>query len=125
MTRTSSPSWASSGARPGLTPETHWGHRCVVFPGTAEDELPARPISAGRQRRLYGEMRYNMAAVRWLQPLDWKSYTAYVDYLDALSTEPECAPDVDVRELPLDCEEFAATPRASCTRSSTSGGSTR
>jgi hypothetical protein len=95
----------------GLTPETHWGHRCVIFPGTAEDELPARPIGAGAKRQLHGELRSSMAVVRWLQPLDWKAYTAYVNYLDALSGRAECAPDVDVRELPRDCEEVAPAPR--------------
>ena len=95
----------------GLTPETHWGHRCVFFPGTAEDELPTRPIGARAKRQLYRELRTNMAVVRWLQPLGWGAYSAYVDYLDALSGRPECAPGVDVRELPRDCEEVASDPR--------------
>jgi hypothetical protein len=83
----------------------------VIFPGTAEDELPARPIGAGDKRQLLGEMRSSMAVVRWLQPLDWNAYTAYVGYLDALSGRSECARDVDVRDLPRECEEVAATPR--------------
>jgi hypothetical protein len=56
-------------------------------------------------------MRGNMTAARWLQPLDWRRYTAYADYLAALVARPRCAPGVDVRDLPRDCEEFAATPR--------------
>lgn len=95
----------------GLTPETHWGHRCVVFPGTDDAELPARPIGARATRMIYGEMRRNMSAVRWLQPLDWNRYTAYADYLAALLERNECAPGVDVRDLPPDCEEIATTPR--------------
>jgi len=95
----------------GLTPESHWGHRCVIFPGTDDAELPARPIGAGATRQLYGEMQSNMRFVRWLQPGDWSRYTAYVDYLGALGGRAECAPDVDVHDLPLDCEESAATPR--------------
>jgi hypothetical protein len=95
----------------GLTPETHWGHRCVVFPGTAESELPERPITAGGQRELYAEVSANMAFTRWLQPWDWRAYSAYVDYLDALTGRPECPRDADVRALPRDCEEIAPTPR--------------
>jgi len=95
----------------GLTPENHWGHRCVLFRGTRDDELPARPIGAGSQVALYDEMRANMARMRWLQPLDWGAYTAYVDYLEALSGRADCAPGVDVRDLPRDCQESAATPR--------------
>jgi len=95
----------------GLTPETHWGHRCVVFPGTAESELPARPVSAGAKRELHAELRGNMAAVRYLQPQHWGAYSGFVDYFDALAARPVCDPDADVRALPLDCEEIAATPR--------------
>jgi hypothetical protein len=95
----------------GLTPETHWGHRCVVFPGTAEDELPVRPIGAGAKRRVHGELASNIAVARWLQPLDWGAYSGFVDFVDALSSRTECARGIDVRELPRDCEEVAATPR--------------
>jgi len=95
----------------GLTPDTHWGHRCVVFPGTAEDELPTRPISAGAKRELHAELRGNMSVVRWIQPQDWGAYTSFVEYFDALAARPECDPGTDVRALPLDCEEIAATPK--------------
>ena len=30
----------------GLTPEEHYGHRCVIFKGLGDDELPARAIGA-------------------------------------------------------------------------------
>ena len=95
----------------GLTPETHWGHRNVIFPGTAEDELPTRPIGAGAKRELHAALGRNMAALRWLQPLGWSEYDAFVDYIAALSRRAVCEDGVGVRELPLSCEEIAPSPR--------------
>jgi hypothetical protein len=95
----------------GLTPETHWGHRCLVFPGTADAELPARPIGAGAKRGLYRQMRDMMTRVRWIQPWNWGAYTSYADYLEVLGGRSLCEDGIDSRELPLTCEEVAPSPR--------------
>ncbi len=94
----------------GLTPETHYGHRNVVFRDTAEDALPARPIGAGAKRDIHASLRGIVQAVRWIQPWGWGAYTSYADYLGALGERERCDPDAPVRSLPLDCEEVAATP---------------
>ncbi|MBW2286194.1 MAG: DUF3604 domain-containing protein [Deltaproteobacteria bacterium] len=94
----------------GLTPETHWGHRNVIFPGTDESELPTRPIGAGAKRELHQALGRNMATLRWLQPQGFREYTAFVDYIDALSRREVCEEGVGVHELPLTCEEIAPSP---------------
>jgi hypothetical protein len=94
----------------GLTPETHYGHRCVIFPETAEDQLPARPISSGKNPMIT-TLRDTMRWIRWLQPCDWRTYSAYANYLDALVGRAVCAEGIDTRALPNDCEEIASTPK--------------
>ncbi|MBW2273489.1 MAG: DUF3604 domain-containing protein [Deltaproteobacteria bacterium] len=95
----------------GLTPESHWGHRCVIFPGTGESELPARPIGSGDGRSTRLEMQRLVGMVRLLQPQYWGDYGAYLDYLSALTEREFCPQGVDTRELPLHCAEAAPTPR--------------
>jgi hypothetical protein len=94
----------------GLTPETHWGHRNVIFPGTGEEELPTRPIGAGAKRELHQALGRNMATLRWLQPQGFHEYSAFVDYIDALSRRDVCEAGIDVHALPLTCEEVAPSP---------------
>jgi hypothetical protein len=94
----------------GLSPETHWGHKNVIFPGTAEGDLPSRPIgsvegegglvSGFEQVKLYG----------WTDPLNWGDYADFVWLIDTLAATPRCPKGVDVRALPDDCIEAATTP---------------
>ena len=96
----------------GPTAETHWGHKNVIFPGLADGELPARPISsrpAGGDIGLFHNLRPVVQA-RWIDPLNWKPYTDLGWLLDRLEEIPMCPTGVDTRELPPDCHENAPTP---------------
>jgi hypothetical protein len=95
----------------GLTPETHFGHRCVVFRDDAEERLPSRPISAVDRAERYQRMRRLFGRLRWLSPWSFGSTTAYLDFLDRLTARASCPEGVDVRALPPDCQEVAPTPR--------------
>ncbi|MCP4003933.1 MAG: DUF3604 domain-containing protein [bacterium] len=94
----------------GLTPEQHYGHRCVIYPGDADDELPARPISSGDKSPLLLSMRDMISGARWLGPHAWQAHTDYVDYLTRVSEQTICPEGIDTRELPETCHEIAPTP---------------
>jgi hypothetical protein len=95
----------------GRTPETHYGHRCVVFPETSEDSLPARPISSENREDRYLGMAAAISQGRLIQPHRWAANTSYVDHLRELTRRPLCPEEVDPLELPPDCQEVAPTPR--------------
>ena len=94
----------------GLTPESHFGHKNVIFPSTGEDELPARPISSveGEGGLVSGFEAVGM--LRWIDPLGWREYSDFLWLLDAMATTPRCEKGVDTRSLPVDCAEAAPTP---------------
>jgi hypothetical protein len=94
----------------GLTPETHWGHRCVVFPETAEEMLPLRPISSEDRSDRYLRLGGMMRQARWLQPHEWLTYGDAADQLGRLAAMPPCEAGADTRDLPADCREIALTP---------------
>ncbi len=99
--------WTQAGA----TPETHWGHRCVVFPDQGPGAWPARPIAAHDRPEHYGRMAGNLRELLGAPlPGGRAPYQAFAAYLDALAERRSCAPGVDSRELPADCVESAATP---------------
>ena len=97
----------------GLMPDTHFGHKNVIFPGLADDELPARPISAladdvaSRARHLW-VARGAEAVLSIASP----PYGDFLWWVRQLATIPRCEPGVDVHDLPPDCLEGAADPAA-------------
>lgn len=96
----------------GISPETHWGHKNVIFLGQEEDEVPARPINSrpyGGDIGLFKSVRA-AASARFIDPMNWGQYNDLVWLVDRLEEWPECPRDVDSRELPLDCHENAPTP---------------
>jgi hypothetical protein len=95
----------------GQTPETHYGHRCVIFPELEAERLPARPIAARDDPEArFAPFERGFRIARWLDPLGWRRYTDVVDYLRRLQSLPACPKGVPVRELPATCLEGAATP---------------
>jgi len=94
----------------GLTPETHFGHRCLVFPGTGDAELPPRPIAAEDRRLGYQATAQALSRLRWMDPLHWARYESYVEYANALLDFPVCEEGVPSDALPADCLEVAPTP---------------
>jgi Protein of unknown function (DUF3604) len=96
----------------GSTPETHYGHKNVIFLETDRDLVPRRPIAAPRPE-------FRVAALptfgRMLLSLRYfgqrRLFADYQTYYEEMSSVPYCPEGVDTRILPLDCHEVAAHPR--------------
>ncbi len=101
--------WTQAGA----TPEAHFGHKNVILRGLGDDEIPARPIGAD-QGQLAGAFLALPMALRLALPLgDRAGFGEYLEFNHFLGTAagmPRCPSGVPVRELPLDCFEYAPTP---------------
>jgi hypothetical protein len=98
----------------GVTPETHYGHKNVIFRGLEEDEVPTRPISS-----LGGDTVNDILVVargasrgKFVDPLNWRSYANVEWLVKSLDMVPRCPAGVPTRELPPDCHENAPTPEA-------------
>lgn len=91
-------------------PESHYGHKNVIFPDAAEDQLPARPISSPF-RAAFASIPLKL---QLLPPLrDLPNRQRYYDFnhlVEAIGEQPLCAEGVHVHDLPTDCAEVAATP---------------
>ena len=95
----------------GNTPENHWGHRNVIFKDL--DSLPSRPIGSRTPDSGLGVFNMTRQAInaRWIDPLNFKRYSDLEWLLDRVAEIPFCDNQLSVHELPLDCYEYAETPR--------------
>jgi len=103
--------WTQMGSRP----ENHYGHKNVVLRGTADDEVPARPIAASGFSFDAMRQRGGRLPVLVMTLADFGNRDVYLDFGEkrrTLRATPLCPDGVDVRALPADCVETAATPRA-------------
>ncbi len=94
----------------GLTPEAHYGHRCLVFPETADDLLPLRPIAAEDKRTAMLQTAKAISQLKWIDPTHWSRYSDYVTYADMLLESPVCPDGISSADLPAGCLEVAPTP---------------
>ncbi|MEE9609218.1 MAG: DUF3604 domain-containing protein [Myxococcota bacterium] len=95
----------------GATPEAHYGHKNVMFPGLADDELPARPINSLPDQGMGLFAGLDLArGIQFIDPGGWSEYADFFWLIDQLADAPTCPKGVDTRELPLDCRENATTP---------------
>jgi len=95
----------------GATPETHYGHRNVIYPGLSRDELPARPIASLAPGTTEGVRGMWIArGLSELGPLGLGSWADFLWHISKIADTPTCEPGVDTRELPEDCRENAQTP---------------
>ena len=95
----------------GTTKENHWGHRNVIFKDIYN--LPARPIGARTPNSGLGVFDTTEQAVgaRWLDVLNFKRYSDLKWLLNEVRNIPYCEAGVTSRELPLDCYEYASSPK--------------
>jgi hypothetical protein len=95
----------------GTTSENHWGHRNVIFKDIKD--LPARPIGSRTPETGLGifDTTQQAVAARWLDPLNFKRYSDLGWLLDTVRNIPFCEEGINSLDLPLDCYEYARTPR--------------
>lgn len=98
----------------GITPETHYGHKNVIFRDVEEDRVPKRPIAASgvsttmvRNAAPIGQrLKFILSDLPNRQRyLDFGEFQREVRETDA------CPAGVDVHTLPPSCQESATTPR--------------
>ena len=95
----------------GTTKKNHWGHRNVIFKDIYN--LPARPIGARTPNSGLGVFDTTEQAVgaRWIDIFNFKRYSDLKWLLNEVRNIPYCDAGVTSTELPLDCYEYASSPK--------------
>jgi hypothetical protein len=92
-------------------PANHYGHKNVVFRDTEEGQVPTRPISSSGTFRDPSQLPATVRGLAWLamSELNLAGYQSLAKHIQTLGEMDDCA-NGDVRKLPDDCFEIAATP---------------
>jgi hypothetical protein len=99
----------------GSTPETHYGHRNVIFKDTEDERLPARPIAAPG---LAAQAMASTSAITANLSIPFRAFPEQQPYNDVAAHVAEiigvanCPTEGASPDLPVDCRESAATPDA-------------
>ncbi|KAF0178439.1 MAG: DUF3604 domain-containing protein [Hyphomonadaceae bacterium] len=96
----------------GRTPNDHYGHKNVIFPGLEDGGIAQRAIAAAGVATQ--ALRGSPAALnRWIPFLDWKHRQDYFDfqkYIKETRDPVDCDASKPSNELSRDCFESATTP---------------
>ena len=97
----------------GTTPESHYGHRNVIFKETGDDELPSRPIAApGLASQAFRDLK----TIQRNLAIPFRAFPNQQPYLDVgahvreIASLSDCPEGVAAPDLPADCREVAETP---------------
>jgi len=93
--------------------EDHFGHKNVIYPGLADDELPTRPITSlpeGTMGRAPGAGMKAVAVMKRLPGVGFGGYADFLWWVERMTRVRDCPAGVDTRELPSDCRENAYSP---------------
>jgi hypothetical protein len=96
----------------GPTPADHYGHKNVIVPGLADEEVPVRPIGAAGLATT--GLRQAASHIPRLLPLvdfaNRERYFNFIEFAREVAEVPTCPEGVAAPDLPADCYESAATP---------------
>ena len=101
--------WSQVNTDPGK----HYGHKNIIFLDTTDELVPARAIAAPRAQLAKAPL--GIAAQMMLALTDFENRAFYLGiqgYYDEIENTPLCEQGINTRELPADCLELAADPRA-------------
>ena len=98
--------WTQAGA----TPDTHYGHKNVIFRDIEQEKLPSRPIGS-TFRAAFGSIPMKLQLLPPLRDLPHRQrYYDFNTFIQSISDQPPCPDQGHVRDLPPGCAETAVTP---------------
>ena len=111
--------WEWTQSSPEGFAKPHFGHKNVLLRGTADDEIPARPIGAGGND-IFEQIPISAAGWALIRagltigdfPGNLGPYLDFNRWTREVRETEVCPPGIAVRDLPDDCREGAETPAA-------------